>query len=133
MKTTDYEKQACDFLHKNQITIAIVLSGTKEAPWQPAGHHYVVTLQRTGKRLSFDFWGSSADKCKGVDPTAYDVLACISSDVHCPETFADFCADYGYDEDSRKAEQTFRKCSAFAKRLRAFFTEEEQEQLSEIH
>ena len=26
------------------------------------------------------------------------------------QTFADFCADYGYDEDSRKAEATFNAC-----------------------
>ena len=145
MKTeiSEYEKQACDFLHRNRITIAIVLSGTKTAPWDSGAddgvsdsrNHYKVTLQkgRTGsKRLTFDFWGSQADKEKGQDPTAYDVLACISSDGQCPETFRDFCADYGYDQDSRKAEQSFRKCSAFAKKLRAFFTEEEIEQLSEI-
>lgn len=65
-------------------------------------------------------------------PSAYDVLACISSDVYCPETFAEFCADYGYEADSIKALQTFRRCSAFAKRLRAFFTAEELSQLSEI-
>lgn len=65
-------------------------------------------------------------------PTPYDVLACISSDVHCPETFADFCAEYGSDEDRRKAEQTFRRASAFARKLRTFFTDAEQEELSEI-
>jgi hypothetical protein len=61
------------------------------------------------------------------------VLACISGDAYTPETFADFCAEYGYESDSIKSLQTFRRCSAFAKRLRAFFTGAELEQLQEIN
>lgn len=79
-------------------------------------------------------------RCKGsgvdpepIHPSAYDVLACISSDAYCAETFKDFCGEYGYERDSIKALQTFRRCSAFAKRLRAFFTAEELSQLSEIN
>jgi len=84
------------------------------------------------KRLTFDFWGSINDCQKGVDPVAYDILACIGSDAYTPETFADFCSEYGYESDSIKALQTFRRCSSFAKRLRAFFTEAELEGLAEI-
>lgn len=65
-------------------------------------------------------------------PSAYDVLACISGDAYTPETFADFCAEYGYESDSIKALQQFRRCDRFAKRLRAFFTESELQELSEI-
>lgn len=38
-------------------------------------------------------------------PTLYDVLACLTK--YDPETFEIFCSDYGYDEDSRKALETF--------------------------
>jgi hypothetical protein len=78
-------------------------------------------------------------RCKGTGhdpepkhPSAYDVLACISGDAYTPETFADFCAEYGYESDSIKALQQFRRCDRFAKRLRAFFTEAELTELSEI-
>lgn len=78
--------------------------------------------------------------CKGTGkrpdpqhPGAYSVLACVLSDSHCPDTFADFCGEYGYDVDSIKAEQTFKRCSSFAKRIRAFFTAQELESLSEIN
>lgn len=114
----------------------------------PAPHHFRVTLSRHVKiqtralgerefeyagRLTFDFWSSIADAQAGVlTVTPYSVLACISSDAHTPETFADFCAEYGYESDSIKALQTYRRVSAFAKRLRAFFTADELEQLSEI-
>jgi hypothetical protein len=38
-------------------------------------------------------------------PTAYDVLSCLTKND--PGTFADFCADYGYDSDSIKAQKTY--------------------------
>lgn len=126
------------------------------------GHHYRVTLSRTSKRepetfayrgkemagyrgmatyfshkefpsrLVFDFWGSIADAKAGKDPTPYDVLACISGDIHFPAIFADFCDEYGYDADSISALQTFRRMDRFGKRLREFFTPEEIEELQEI-
>ena len=40
-----------------------------------------------------------------IPPTAYDILACVTTND--PETFEDFCANYGYDEDSRKAEAIY--------------------------
>src|SRR5688572_19913177 len=172
MQTTDYEKQAQDFLDRFQIKFRATLSDSKVAPWQGRynnGHHYRVTLSggyvAHPRRLTFDFWGSIADAEKLVQankdlqnmqlqmqntephlrinlrdllqeaeqtvtnlhPSPYDVLACISSDIHCPETFEDFCAEFGDSKDSIKALQTFRRCSAFAKRLRSFFTKEEME------
>jgi len=34
--------------------------------------------------------------------------------------FEDWCAELGYDTDSRKAERTFRACQRIAERLRQF-------------
>lgn len=125
-----------------------VCKGEKEVPDLEArkhGHHYRVTISR-GKsprpicsgttlkpdRFTFDFWGSIADAQSGKHPHAYDILACISSDAHTPETFEGWCSEYGESTDSLKALQTFRRCSTFAKRLRAFFTPAELEQLAAI-
>ncbi len=143
MKTpSQYDKQAEAFLKRFGITFKAVLSGTKAPPWEEGclhGHHYIVTLSKGGapcvprSEVSFDFWGSKKDREDGVrELTAYSVLACISGDITCPDSFSEFCAEYGHDADSRKAEGTFRRCAAFAKRLRAFFTDEEIEQLQEI-
>lgn len=148
--TTDYQKQAEDFLSKFGIKFRATLSDSKPAQWEPAGHHYRVTLSRDGdklieklyrnrncgfsNRLTFDFWGSKADMDKGQrEITAYDVLACISGDAYTPETFEDFCGEYGYQEDSIKALQTFKRADRFAKRLREFFTADELEALQEIN
>lgn len=42
---------------------------------------------------------------RGKKPTEYDVLACICKDD--PEDFENFCSNFGYDTDSRKAEKTY--------------------------
>jgi len=153
METTDYNKQAQDFLDRFNIGFRATLSDSKPCPWasdvldRPADpHHYrcilwkhkpvlgpVGPLDPKPKRIMFDFWGSIADAERGqTEVTAYDVLACISGDVHTPETFKDFCGEYGYETDSIKALQSFRRCDRFAKRLREFFTAEEIEALGEI-
>lgn len=146
-EASQYDKQAADFLTKNGVKIRITLSDSKTLAWSEDGkhgHHYRVTLSKSGKskpypakmgigaRLTFDFWDSISAMEKGEDPSAYDVLACISSDSYCADSFADFCSEMGESEDSIKALQTFRRCSAFAKRLRAFFSESELAQLQEI-
>lgn len=136
MKTNEYDQQAADFLTSNGIKFRATLSDTKTPAWSDNGkhgHHFRVTLSKPAKRLTFDFWSSIKDAEDGIETVRpYSVLACISGDAYTPETFADFCADYGYESDSIKALQTFRRCSAFAKRLRAFFTPAELEQLQEI-
>jgi hypothetical protein len=146
MKTTnEYDTQAENFLSSNAIKFRATLSDSKTPAWSDNGkhgHHYRVTLSKKdsfdecrtpGKRLTFDFWGSIKDAADGVQTvSAYSVLACISGDAYTPATFAEWCADYGDSVDSIKALQTFRRCAAFAKRLWAFFTEAELEQLQQI-
>ena len=54
------------------------------------------------------------------------MLACISSDLYTSDTFEEFCEEYGFETDSRKAEKQFRACTRFATKLRGFFTDEEE-------
>jgi len=132
MSQSEYDKQASEFLKRNALKMRITLSDSKPANWEPSGHHYRVTLSGAHRRMTFDFWGSAHDAETGEDPSPYDVLACISSDAYCPDTFQDFCEEYGYEEDSIKALQTFQRCERFSKRLNEFFTREEIEDLAEI-
>ena len=118
------------------------------------GDGWEITIRRGTHKLSFPFWSSISDKAKRLGlvsqlnarswpskwpfpekdhkPTAYDVLACISGDVHTPASFEDFCAEYGYEVDSRKAEATHRRAAMFALQLRQFFTTAELDDLAEI-
>jgi len=46
-------------------------------------------------------WGKYDIRRWKKTPTLYDILACITKSD--PGSFKDFCDNYGYDEDSRKA------------------------------
>ena len=127
-----YDANAAAFLERNGLKMRVSLSDTKPANWKPSGHHYRVTLSGKGRRIVFDFWGSVADAEAKKDPTPYTVLACLGSDAHAPETFTEYCREYGDAGDSIESLQTFKRLDRFAKRLRAFFTSEGLEELSEI-
>lgn len=133
-ETPDYDTQAQDFLNKWGLEITVHKTDSGKCPPFCDGEHihgdeHRITLKRamTGKRLVFPFWNSLNDSQAGKEPSAYGVLSCIGSDLSCPDTFEDFCAEYGYDADSRKALAQFRRCDAFGRKLRAFFDSEEMQ------
>lgn len=52
-------------------------------------------------------------------PTALDVLECLLSDMDAgAESFDNFCANFGYSNDSLKALDIYRECMAIAPRIR---------------
>lgn len=139
---SDYEIQARDFLTKWGIELKVRKTDSGKCPpfcddqKHVHGDEHRIKLVRpmNGKRIEFPFWNSLRDSEKGKEPTAYDVLACISGDLNCPETFEEFCSEYGGNTDSRKALALFRRCDSFGRRLRAFFnTDEMREELQQIN
>ena len=134
----DYAKQADDFLTKHDLRFRSTFKGDRCPPWCDGkcahGDRYRVTISRKGDgRLSFDFWNSLNDlQNRATTVAPYDALACLSSDADTPDTFEEFCGECGYDPDSRKAHNTFKRCDRFAQRLRAFFTDDELGALAEI-
>lgn len=80
------------------------------------------------KEVKTDYIGNQAIPI--VNPTAYDVLACLTK--YDPGTFEDFCSEFGYDEDSRNAEKTYNAVKDEWQNVRALFTDSEIEQLQEI-
>jgi hypothetical protein len=55
----------------------------------------------------------------------YYILCCIACDYSIPDTFKDFCGEFGYNEDSRKAEKLFHDCREQSEKLHTIFKEEE--------
>ncbi len=56
--------------------------------------------------MTVRFFNSLMESGKRV--TAYDVLSCLTkNDVG---TFEQFCWEFGYDTDSRRAERTYKAC-----------------------
>lgn len=66
-------------------------------------------------------------------PTQANVLYCLLSDMEAIEyTFDDWCANFGYDTDSRKAEKIFHACMEEGKKLLKIFTKDQIEELREV-
>ncbi len=135
---SEYDKQAQAFLDKCGLAITITYLDNKSPNWDEDNrnhNHYRVTLRRKkgGKeRFVFQFWDSIVNSEKGTKPTAYDVLSCISGETTVCDSFEDFCSEFGYDQDSRKAEQTWKGYNKQSRKINSFFNQEELEALSEI-
>jgi hypothetical protein len=91
-----------------------------------------ITFSRGKNKFSLRF-GQSLNDSTGAGtnkPTEYDVLSCIQKyDVG---SFQDFCSEFGYDIDSRKAEKTYKAVLKEYNKVSNFFTNDEIEQLQEI-
>jgi hypothetical protein len=90
--------------------------------WRETAHGYRVTLRYKrrdiGRRLTVDFWMGPANTS---EPDAEGVLDCLMSDMQAGEqSFDEFCREFGYDEDSRTAERTWKACQRTAPKVRRF-------------
>lgn len=85
-------------------------------------------------KFLFDFqqehFSLSGLTLKFKSPSAYDVLAGLTKSD--PNTFKDFCSEYGYDDDSRKAEKIYYAVVNEWNNLKMLYSDEELQQLSEI-
>jgi len=92
-----------------------------------------VYISRNGKTISFTYGISIRDTesviagemKEVIEGLLYSILVSIALDYYCPGNFHDFCSEYGYDEDSRKAERIYIECLPLSKKLQGIFTEEE--------
>ena len=134
---TPYEQQAKQFLQDNGIgfTAKFVEHGKHFADDTDSRNIYDLTLYRSGQGANSDsftvrFGQSLADTATNTAPGPYDMLVCLTKSD--PGSFEDFCDDYGYDTDSRKAYATWKAVCAEWHKVESFFTANELEQLQEI-
>ena len=93
-----------------------------------------------GTQLENGRWRAPRDEYSGqrkwdknpdfAEPTAYDVLACLTK--YDPETFENFCSEFGYDTDSKSAEKTYQAVKAEFANLCRLFSNAELDLMSEI-
>lgn len=140
---SEYTEQAENFLKAHSFRFRAKHLDCKPNPlWaqEPLGDLALGLVDRdqyrctiSGKsrgRVSFVFWQSIRGTEQGEIPSAYDLLSCIQKyDVG---AFEDFCSEFGYDTDSRKAEQTYQAVLKEWKKVSRFFTEMELEELQAI-
>jgi len=127
---TNYRKQAEDFLAATNTTFKAKFY--KHAKYftddKQSRDIYKITLRRKDVgSYTFTFGQSIANI--GKAPEVYDVLASVTKyDVG---SFEDFCSEFGYDTDSRKAEKTYKAVLKEFKNVDRLFSDV-IEQLSEI-
>lgn len=74
--------------------------------------------------------GNKLTLIKGKTPTEYDLLASLTK--YDPGTLEDFCSEFGYDTDSKKAEKIYNAVKEEYLKVCALFNDAEMEELSEI-
>lgn len=106
-------------------------------------------LDRYGKELKFDWNQNERDTKKfrraaqdyfqslsglkvrePVVPNAYEVLAALTK--YDPESFENFCDEYGHDKDSRRIEKMYKAVQDEWDNICKLYTDEEIELLKEI-
>jgi hypothetical protein len=120
----------------------ITMSGVKliarpdgnSTEWDKGASHWQVVLYRVGKGnpAGLVTCYSMGSAHKGA-PKLLDVLASLLLDARCAdEPFESWCADMGYDTDSRRALATYEACAVIGKEMRQLFTRDELRELDEI-
>jgi len=76
--------------------------------WQKTAHNYRVTLRYQRRAMTVDYF---MGQLLTEEPTAGQVLESLLTDAEAGAvSFEDFCGDFGYDTDSRKAYRTWQAC-----------------------
>jgi hypothetical protein len=107
--------------------------------WGEDARHWTVTLRVPKPENRNDWFTLKVPFTQGSahtePPTTNDVLDCLRSDffsvIH-GESFEDFCDEFGYDADSRKAEKIYRACQKSAEDFRTAFGVAILEELTEL-
>jgi hypothetical protein len=129
----NYTKLANEFAKKHNVKLIVM--GKPEykryfSDDKDSRYVFKMKLTRNGKSYTFTFGQSIAAGAE--EPTMYDILACMTK--YDPEDFENFCANYGYDTDSRSAERIYKNvCKEWEAMQRLFPEPEVLEEMNEIN
>jgi len=101
----NYEKQAQDFAKKFGLKMEDL--GYTYRPYfvDDKESRCVFKLKLKRKRMVYSFTFGQSIAAGAKSPTLYDVLACLTK--YDPESFEDFCSEYGYFKSERKSEMIY--------------------------
>ena len=131
----DYNKKAKDFLEKANEKMKIEFIGMDvNKLWNETQSRncYRIVIKTKLGQYTFKFWDSIYNTRNNIEPTEYDILACLEKyDVG---TFQDFCNEFGYDEyeEINKTKRIYNLVTRQYENLCRIFTDEQMEMLREI-
>lgn len=131
---SEYTEQADRFLKAHGLKFkAVYIEHGRQFPEDKEERDiWRLSIHRGRRSFSVRFGNSLKESDYGnTPPTAYDLLSCLTK--YDPGTFANFCGDYGYSEDSISDLRTYKAvCREWAK-VSHFFTARELEELADIN
>lgn len=135
MTTNNYQKQGAEFMKTTVTKMIVKFSGHKRYfdDDKQSRDVFRITLKNNAHKYDFNFGQSINDSTGNGDnkPTYYDILVCLTK--YPVYDFEDFCSEYGYDTDSRKAYKTYKAVKREWENVNKLFTEEQLELLREIN
>ena len=133
----EYVKRARDFLEACNATMQITWIGCEiNKNWNDniRRNVYRATIKTPMGVMWVKFWDSEYNKERGIEPTEYDVLACLEKyDVG---TIDNFVNEYGYEvkewEDVKRIKNIYNAVKRQYKSLCRCFTPDQIEAMQEI-
>lgn len=120
-----------DYLAQQGINLDIKQDGHGYAVFD-AKHkrpQYKVCLTREGrKRFTYPFWDGVGQPFEAAK-VRRAIQSCLRADLGIPDTFEEFCAEYGYRAEERESRAAFKRCEDWIKRAKRFFTSDEIESI----
>ena len=131
---SEYVKQAQDFLESCNATMKITQIGCEQNKnWNENVYRntYRATIKTPLGTMRVKFWDSVYNTERGIEPTEYDILACLEKyDVG---TFEDFVDEFGYESDNlRYAKRIYKVVTREYNDICRCFTPEQIEAMREI-
>jgi hypothetical protein len=117
-----------DRIKDNGITMKVSRVDSNPAMSDFNGDHWKCVIRMGKKRMTLIF--SQGYAYKGAEPELENVLDCLLSDASILENapnFEDYCNEFGYDSDSRKAEKGFKALERQVLKLQNFLGEKYEE------
>lgn len=120
------------------FSMTAVPIGSRPDSLKMKGYNYSVTLSRgEGSVHCFYTCGTGWIEYKHgrsipIPPQLSDVVYSLLLDSEASANFEDFCDDFGYDSDSRKAKKTWKACLELTKTIKKSGIFKDRETIQEI-
>ena len=110
-----------EFIEKHEVSMTV--RRVDKRPDNLVGddmRHFKCVLARNDSLYTTHF---SQGLAHTIDPTCADVLDCLAMDASSFKnagSFEEFCDEFGYSDDSRRAEKIYKACGRTCKKLERF-------------
>lgn len=97
---------------------------SKECPFDKGDsfNAWKIQLRYKGRKMTIDFFTGPA---LGEPRDVSEIMDCVLSDSQAGEMdFSEFCSEFGYDEDSRMAEKTWKDCQKISGKVNHFLSDD---------